>query len=152
MFATVVVAASIGKGVLGLGLHVEAIRDLLVELHQQASVKKSLAEQFHDSILSEVAAHGAHFPKAAGSGNNLLMPQNLWGEYATESGRSVLWISKETLEQFAQRNRYDNFSQLLPQLHEQGLLEKFGDRYVKRHRLGRVTVRCYCFRLGAAVQ
>lgn len=144
MCSTVVVAAQIANEALDINLDIDQLRSLLLQLHQDAPKASNLALELYDAIKDEANRYGNNFSQNTTQKGSASIPFNTWGEYSTHSGKKVLWITQGTFQEFAKRLKLDNFKSLLPDLERQGLMKKFGDRYLTDHNLGHGMVKCYC--------
>lgn len=142
MYATVVVSAQVANAALKINLDVDGLRNLLIQLHEKAPKASNLAEDLYCKVMDEVSQHGGNFPRRSQRNGTIKFSSDTWGEFATYKDQKVLWITGETFKKFAQP--YQNLKNLLPDLHEQGLMIKFGDRFLTNHNLGYGAVKCYC--------
>lgn len=142
MYATVVVAAQVANTALKINLDVDGLRHLFIQLHSTAPKASNLAEDLYNKVVDEVNQHGGNFSRRSEKNGAVKFSSNTWGEFSTYSNKKVIWMTGETFRKFAQP--FSNYKSLLPDLHAQGLIVKFGDRYLTDHNLGYGTVKCYC--------
>lgn len=149
MYATVMVAVAILQNALGIRFHAKDIRRLLLEQHKSKAPERTVEERLYDYIIDAAVTHGQFFPKRSGKGKNQLLPDTLWGEYATRNMQEVLWITAETFQRFAEEAQCPNYRQFLSKMRDKGLLVDFGDvHYRQKHELGHGKPLCYCLKLN----
>lgn len=149
MYATVIFSAKSIKKVLGLSLDIKKMRDLLTDIHRKAPKSNTVAERLYDAILDEIATHGGHFPKT--NKQNQLVLSDMWGERSNRGGKTVVWITEQTFARFAKKHNFPNYKGYLSELSSRGLLEKFHDRYLEKHRIGNSIVKCYCLIMESSI-
>lgn len=149
MFATVMVAIIILQNVFNIRLQKRNIRRLLLNHYKSKAPERTVEERLYDHIIDAAVTHGKFFPKRSGKGKNQLLPDTLWGEYATRNMQEVLWITAETFRQFAEEAQCPNYRQFLSKMRDKGLLVDFGDgHYRQKHELGHGKPLCYCLKLN----
>lgn len=149
MYATVVLSAKLFSEALGLNLNIQSIRTLLVQIHGKAPKQSDLAQELYQSILDEVALHGAHFPTTSGTNKNQFILSDMWGERTTLKSKNgkpqnVLWIAGPKFQEFAAKHGFENYAQFMDELCNQKKLKRYSDGYTAKHRLGSHSPRCYC--------
>lgn len=143
MYATTIFSAKMIKKTLGIRLNIEKMRNLLISIHHKAPKQCTIAQRLYDAITDEITTHSSYFPAAA-SKNMSIMLSDMWGERSSIGGKTVVWITQQTFESFAQKCNFSNYKGYLTELCNQGFLVRFGDRYLQDHKLGNSYTKCYC--------
>ncbi|MBR6790685.1 MAG: DUF927 domain-containing protein [Oscillospiraceae bacterium] len=143
MYATVLLAAKLGKQWLGLDFHLDELRDLLIENHRKTREENDLATQIYFALLEEIGRNSSHFLDAKKQIE--MSGLGVWGVFDTRKGQPVIWVGNSFIEDFVERRKFSSFLSMRSEMVERGMLVMLsGGHYLEKHKLGKTFAQCYC--------
>ena len=144
LYALLIVSAKIANKAWGISLHVDKIRELLLEQHEKNQPVRSQALNLYDCVLAKVNANISLFPsKETQNFYTLGNDGQTKGMRERKDGIVTIWITKEAFHEYV-KDKFPNPSDFFSELADQNLMVR--DAY--RHYSFKKTLsigRCYCY-------
>ena len=139
-YALILTAAYVISKATALGMHRKQLKELLKSLH---NLNLPTPDETNEIDLAGDRLAEYVRETTCVSSNGRTMP-------ATNNGKPCVWIPRvKYLEALHIRDgERARLNRINKGLYEQGLIEKFGDRYCMRHAFGKTMEACYCFYLS----
>lgn len=146
VYALLIVSAKIAGEAWGVTLHIDEIRTILLEQHEQNQPVKSQAMSLYDRVLAKVNANISLFPtKETQNFYSLGDDGQTMGMRERKGDTVIIWITKDAFHSFV-KDRFPNPSDFFAELAEQDLMVRDIHRhYTFKKRLS--VGRCYCYGL-----
>ena len=121
---------------------------LLVYEHNASRIDK--IEEFRDAFVQYITRYRNEFPEVPQTGFDISSKSNAKGFVATYKDRRCVWVLVSEFETQLLKHGLDASPNVLKELHNRKIIERFGDRYRKSYKSGKLEPTCFCFYLDSA--
>lgn len=144
LYALFVLTARVASAAWDIPFHADGIRDLLLEHHDANKPIVSKAEQLYELLVSKINENVSHFPhKKNGNCYRQVLTGKVLGQYSTDKGRPIVWITPKALQAFV-GNEFGDAKQFFSELADKGLIKRDNNRhYTFAQNLLIGSIRCY---------
>ncbi|MDO5478443.1 MAG: DUF927 domain-containing protein [Clostridia bacterium] len=130
----------------GLEVDRKKVLKLLKESYEKNIPKLSNAEAAYDCIKEYISTHANMFPEE--NGRHTFGHNAQQGELSTRGDRKCAWILDGVFHKILESAGINLSSSDYKEMREKKMMEYFGDRYKKSHKMSGMSVKCVCILLG----
>ena len=144
-YALIAVSARVMNKSLDLTINLASIRSILLDIHRKNKRFSNTPEKIFEKMKQWILENYSKFPPSSKNGS----AQQIWGEQGVHKRRPAFWISVEKFDELMDELHGDDFEDIRYELHKLGWMERTPDRRYKiGHKLGDISVPCYCLYLN----
>ena len=107
-------------------------------------------DEFYDALVQYITRFRNDFPDVKKTGFDISSQNNAKGFVTTNKDKRCVWILASEFEAQLLKHGLDASPNVLKELHRRNIIERFGDRYRKSYRSGKLEPTCFCFYLDSA--
>ena len=122
----------------------QVIQHLLTVYDHNAS-RVDKIEEFREAFVQYITRFRNEFPQVMHTGFDSSSQSNAKGFQDRYKNHNCVWVLASEFE--AQLSKYglDTSPNILRELHRRNIIERFGDRYRKNYKTGKIQPSCFCF-------
>lgn len=139
--AIIVLAAHYANHILGLGLNIEAIEQMLARLDSQQ--KRDIGMEALEMLYQYTITHNNQFQDAKNSNNNPLFSTNAIGTYKSIGDDVEIAVLKSELPKILSQANFSSTEVILSSWKQSGILDCERDRYTRTRKINNLKVPMY---------
>ena len=122
----------------------------LLSVYEYNASRIDKVDEFYESFVQYITRHRNEFPQVNRAGFNISTQTNAKGFQDKHKNRNCVWVLATEFEAQLLKHGLDASPNVLKELHRRNIIERFGDRYRKSYRSGKLEPTCFCFYLDSA--
>lgn len=111
--------------------------------HNASRVDK--IDEFRDAMIQYITRCRNEFPEVRQTGFDSSSQGNAKGFQDKYKNRNCVWVLASEFEKQLHKHGLDASPNILRELHRRNIIERFGDRYRKNYKTGKIQPSCFCF-------
>ena len=119
--------------------------DHLMTVYEHNASRVDKIEEFRDAFVQYISKFRKEFPEVCNTGFDTSALCNAKGFVDRYKDRSCVWVLASEFEAQLLQHGLDASPNVLRELHRRQIIERFGDRFKKTYKTGKIKPLCICF-------
>ena len=117
----------------------------LLSVYDHNASRVDKIEEFRDAFVQYISKYRKEFPEVCSTGFDTSALCNAKGFVDRYKERSCVWVLASEFEAQLLQHGLDASPNVLRELHRRQIIERFGDRFKKNYKTGKIKPLCICF-------
>ena len=121
------------------------ILEHIMSVYEHNASRVDKIDEFREAFIQYITRYRNEFPQVMHTGLDISSQSNAKGFQDRYKDQNCVWVLASEFENQLHKHGLDSSPNILRELHRRNIIERFGDRYRKNYKTGKIQPSCICF-------